>query len=578
MAKSKRDNNTIADLIKSAKAKDRVPVSSEETAQAFTEKMTEIEIKEKERAAEARAMQQGLSYINLRGFPIASDYLKLISKEKSKQLKVISFYKDHRSIKIAVVNPDDPGLLELQQGFQKQFVKIQVEMFLTSEYSFGKAYELYEHVHVPKQVKKGLEISQEDIEKYSKEIQSFRQLSEKLKGASITQIFTLILAGAIQAKSSDVHIETEEDKIIVRYRIDGVLHNVATIRKQDWPKIISRVKLLAGLKLNITTVPQDGRISIYLTKERIDVRVSTLPTAFGESVVMRLLMSSAIGIGFEELGIRGLAFEQIAKEIKKPNGMIITTGPTGSGKTTTLYAFLNQLNTPETKIITLEDPIEYQMEGVNQSQIDHSKKYDFAKGLRSILRQDPDIIMVGEIRDKETAEVAIQAALTGHLVLSTIHTNDAAGAVPRFIAMGVKPFLLAPALNAIMAQRLVRRICEGCKEKVDLDQQTQERIKNILGAIPEKSGYKVDLNKEMTFYKGKGCDKCHNLGYKGRIGIYEIFIMNKEIEKIIISEEVSEYRMKELATEAGMITMVQDGLLKAVDGITSVEEVFRVAQ
>lgn len=573
-----RLDNTIDDLIKSVENTGKISVATPETAEAFTDKMTEIEIREKERATEGMAGQLGFPYINLKGFPIASDYLRLIPKEKSKELKAICFFKDDNSIKLAAVDPEVAGLKDVISQLREKFFNIRIDLFLITEHSFQCAYKLYEHVHIPKQIKRGVEISQDDIDKYRREIKSFRQISGKLKGANVTQIFTIILAGAISSRSSDVHIETEDKEIVVRYRIDGVLQKVATIRKEDWTKIISRVKLLAGLKLNITTVPQDGHITIYLTGDKIDVRVSTLPTAYGESIVMRLLMSSAAGISYEELGIRGRACEQIKQEIEKPNGMIITTGPTGSGKTTTLYSFLKVLNTPGNKIITLEDPIEYHIEGVNQSQVDRSKDYDFARGLRSILRQDPNIIMVGEIRDKETADVAIQAALTGHLVLSTVHTNDAAGAVPRFLAMGVKPFLLAPALNAVMAQRLVRRICEHCKEKADLDQATQERIKNILAAIPANSGYKVDLGKELVFYQGRGCEQCHDLGYHGRIGIYEIFVMTKEIEKVIISSEISEYQMKELAVKNGMISMVQDGLLKALDGITSVDEVFRVAQ
>jgi len=575
---NQRDNKTIDDLINSINDRKQVKVSSNETEEAFAEKMSEIEIKEKERATEERAASLGLAHIDLTGFPISSDYLKLIPKEQAKELETICFFKDPNSLKLAVVDPDVPGLEELQKKLKEKFYNIRIDLFLISEHSFQSAFKLYEHVHIPKQVRKGVELSEEEIDKFRREITSFKQLSEKLKGATVTQIYNIILAGAIQAKASDIHIETEEDEIVVRYRIDGVLQKVATVRKEDWDKIISRIKLLAGLKLNVTDVPQDGRISIFLPKEKIDVRVSTLPTAFGESAVMRLLMSSAMGTNFSKLGIQGQDFTALQSEVKKPNGMIITTGPTGSGKTTTLYAILNELNTPENKIITLEDPIEYQIEGINQSQVEHGKDYNFARGLRSILRQDPDIIMVGEIRDQETAEVAIQAALTGHLVLSTIHTNDAAGAIPRFLAMGVKPFLLAPALNVIMAQRLVRKICPQCKEKVDLDQETSERIKNILGAIPKQSERKVDLNKEMVFYQGKGCDHCHGLGYKGRIGIFEIFVIDKDIEKIVISESVSEYRMKELANEKGMVTMMQDGLLKALDGITTVKDVFRVCK
>jgi type II secretory ATPase GspE/PulE/Tfp pilus assembly ATPase PilB-like protein len=307
---------------------------------------------------------------------------------------------------------------------------------------------------------------------------------------------------------------------------------------------------------------------------------------------MRILHSGSKGVTFDELGLRGDAHARLKKEISRPNGMIITTGPTGSGKTTTMYAVLRTLNKPGVKIITLEDPVEIKMEGINQSQVDSSHDYTFAKGLRSLLRQDPDICMVGEIRDLETAEIAIQAALTGHLILSTIHTNSASGTIPRFLSMGVKPFLLAPALNSVIGQRLVRKICEHCQEEYTPEAEIMERIIKSLQTLPEaekgrvsKDGTRhdsvesknVDL-KKLKFFRGKGCEQCSGLGYKGRVGIYEIFTMNKEIEQAILSSEVSEYVIQELAVKSGMVTMVQDGLLKALDKITTAEEVFRVIE
>jgi type IV pilus assembly protein PilB len=387
----------------------------------------------------------------------------------------------------------------------------------------------------------------------------------------------MIVASALKAEASDIHIEAEENMVVVRFRLDGILHNIAQLPKEMQKQLISRIKLLSGLKINIFDKPQDGRFTIFLTNDKVDVRVSTIPTGFGESIVMRLLRSAAVGLEFEDLGLRGKAYEELKRQINRPNGMIVTTGPTGSGKTTTLYAILKKLAKPEVKIITLEDPIEYRLPGINQSQIDVSKGYTFPAGLRSILRQDPDVIMVGEIRDLETAETSIQAALTGHLVISTIHTNDASGAIPRFLSMGVKPFLLSPALNAIIGQRLVRRICPACKEETTLPPELLERVKKILSELPEEEKKGIDF-KNLKFYHGKGCDKCNMIGYKGRIGIYEIMLMNKEIEELILSGEVSEYKMKEVAVKNGMVTMVQDGLLKALEGITTVEEVFRVAE
>jgi type II secretory ATPase GspE/PulE/Tfp pilus assembly ATPase PilB-like protein len=482
-------------------------------------------------------------------------------------------------LRVATTNPDNPQLLAIAADLEKEY-HAGVKLYFISERSFEFAFQLYRTLPRIRKAVGGVEITEADIKKYEKEISTFKDLDKKLKEVTITDMLTLIIAAAIKARSSDIHVEAEEKGIKVRFRIDGILHDVADMKPKLWPQVISRIKLISKLKINIADRPQDGRFTIYLSHETIDVRVSCLPTAFGESVVMRLLMSSIVGISFEELGLRGRAFEQLKNEIQKPNGMIVTTGPTGSGKTTTLYAILNKLNDPETKIITIEDPIEYKLAGINQSQTDSAKGYTFASGLRSILRQDPDIIMVGEIRDLETAEVAINAALTGHLVISTIHTNDAAGTIPRFLSMQVKPYLLAPALNGMIGQRLVRKICASCKQETELDNKTLSRVMQILAEIPEKSGSRIspDELKKLKFYKGGGCEQCQGLGYKGRVGIYEIMVMTKEVEALILSGQVSEYDMRANAMKNGMITMIQDGLLKAADGITTVDEVMRVAK
>jgi type IV pilus assembly protein PilB len=415
------------------------------------------------------------------------------------------------------------------------------------------------------------------LEKFKAIGKDFRQLGAEIEKVNITDLVTLFVAAAIQSNASDIHIEAEEKDVKIRFRVDGVLHDAASVKKELWPKIISRIKLLSGLKMNITDKPQDGRFGINLDEGKMDVRVSCTPTTWGESVVMRLLKSSATALQFDAMGLVGKAFTDLKAQTERPNGMIITTGPTGSGKTTTLYAILNKLNTEDIKICTLEDPVEYKLAGINQSQIDHSKGYTFADGLRSLLRQDPDVVMVGEIRDLETADTAINAALTGHLVLSTIHTNSAAGAIPRFLAMGVKPFLLAPALNAMMGQRLIRKICTSCKEELQLEPETLERVKKLLSEIPDGHPDKPDLS-VLKFFHGKGCEACNGIGYKGRLGIYEILLMSPEIEKMISAGEIAEVQIQEAATKAGMITMVQDGLIKALKGITSVEEVFSVSE
>lgn len=562
---------SIADLLSKKPLED-----GGSTQKKFEEKMGEIRQKEKEAETKAASVSQGYPYINLVGFAISPEALSLLPKERALTLKAVVFLFTGSEVRIGALDPTNPEINEvLFQITERTHTKGVI--YTISEHSFNTAIKLYDALPTPRKISSGVEITENELKKFQTEIANFKQLSERIQKASVTDVVTMTIAAALRSEASDIHIETEEKQIVVRYRLDGVLSDVAKMPHERWKEIISRVKLLSGLKINITTSPQDGRFTIFLTNDKVDVRLSTIPTAFGESVVMRLLRSAVTGLNFQQLGIRGKAYEQLQKEIKRPNGMIITTGPTGSGKTTTLYAVLNFLKSPELKIITLEDPIEYKLEGINQSQIDASKEYTFAKGLRSILRQDPDIIMVGEIRDLETADTAIQAALTGHLVISTLHTNDASGAIPRFLSMGVKPFLLAPALNVVIGQRLVRKICSQCVKEDELEENTLKRVIETLKSIPPQAEIKIDF-KNIKFYKGAGCDACNGTGYKGRIGIYEVFIMSKKIEQVILSEAVSEYRMREIAAENGMVTMAADGLLKALDKITSVEEVFSVAE
>lgn len=552
-------------------------IASQETEEKFREKMEEIQLKQKEQLTEQHAARSGLSYINLTGFPIGPETLSLIAQDIAEKLKMVCFLKSGHEIRIAAVDADTPGVRELVDEIAAE-QNSHVALYLISEHSFQSALKLYSRIPKVKKFIGGIEIRQEDVDRYRAQLKDFRELEANIRKVPLTEVFTLILAGAIEARASDIHIEAEESDVKVRYRIDGVLNTVATLPKDTWPRIINRIKLVAGLKINIDKVPQDGRITLVLDNEHIDVRVSVLPTAFGESVVMRLLMGSSTAITLEQLGLRGRAFKLLEENINRPNGMLLTSGPTGSGKTTTLYAIIMKLNKSDTKIITLEDPVEYSLPGINQSQIDWSKGYTFAKGLRSMLRQDPDIVMVGEIRDLETAETSIQAALTGHLVLSTIHTNDAIGVIPRLMSMGTKPYLLAPALNLMMAQRLVRKICPHCVTDDVPGAEQMERIKKTLSEIPANSGEHADASKPMTFKKGKGCEECKGLGYKGRIGIFEVIAMTGAIEKLILTGSAAEVDLQQLAKEQGMVTMAQDGILKALDGLTTVEEVYSVAE
>ncbi len=567
-----KDFQSIENLIQESKG--GVSLDDDTAGGMLAKKQRQIKIKEMEKATKRMASAMGLPYIDLFGFPLSPEAISLISEEDSKKLKTISFFYDGKQIRFATTNPDNENLGPFLDKIAKE-KHAEASLYLISEHSFQYAIDFYKNLPKVKEVSRAIDITEEELNRFSENFSSFRDLQKQLEEANISDIIAIIMASSIKSGSSDIHIEAEEEDIKVRFRIDGILHDVASIDKKLWKKIISRLKVLARVKINISDKPQDGRISINTKKERIDIRVSFLPTNFGESVVMRLLRSGSVGLAFEELGIRGKSYEVLKREVERPNGMIITTGPTGSGKTTTLYAILKKLNTQDTKIITIEDPIEYQLKGINQSQT--SEKYTFAQGLRSIVRQDPDVVMVGEIRDLETAEIAIQAALTGHLVLSTIHTNDAAGTVPRFLSMGAKPFLLAPALNAMIGQRLVRRVCSHCK-KIDIpNEEHLERAKKILEGLPENEKKNVDFD-NLIFYKGEGCDACQNIGYKGRIGIYEIISVNEDVEKAILGGKASEYDMRRLAHKAGMVSMVEDGILKALDGITSLEEVFRVAE
>jgi type IV pilus assembly protein PilB len=568
---------SIEDLIGKGKEKKDLGAGQLTEQEKLQEKMQDIRLKEKEAETKAKAASLGFEHIDLTGFPISPEALALIPRTQAKKEQVIAFLYSGEEVRIGAVDPDKDIIEDIKFQISER-AHVNVKVYMISRHSFEVAEKLYDALPEVREVVKGVEIKQEEIERFQEEMKTLSDLNAMVQKVSTTDFVVLVIAAALQSGSSDIHIEAGEKQVVVRLRIDGILQKIATVKKEMWPKIVNRFKLISALKLNITTVPQDGRFTIFVGEdEKVDVRVSTLPTAFGESIVMRLLKPSAISLAFEELGIRGKAYEQLKREVERPNGMIVTTGPTGSGKTTTLYAILRKLNDEETKIITLEDPIEYKLEGISQSGMDKSKDYTFAKGLHSILRQDPDVIMVGELRDLETADVAIQAALTGHLVISTIHTNSAAGAVPRFLSMGVKPFLLAPALNAIIGQRLVRRICKECKKEDTLDADTMQKVRDVLDKLAPDSGHEVDLD-AAKFWTGGGCDACHGTGYKGRMGIYEIFAMSPAIEKLILSGQVSEYDMQNIAIEQGMITMAQDGLLKALDGITSVEEVFGVAE
>ena len=404
-----------------------------------------------------------------------------------------------------------------------------------------------------------------------------KALQDAIIAGNIPQIVMHAISYALHAGTSDIHIEPEEKTVRIRFRVDGVLRHVVEYPPTLHPAVVSRVKIMSNLKIDEQRIPQDGRTQVTTEDGRgIDLRISTLPTVNGEKICMRLQDKSKSIPDLPDLGICGSALEKMERFTKLPNGVLLVTGPTGSGKTNTLYSTLHRLNTIGVNIMTFEDPVEYQMDGLNQSQVIADIGYTFAMGLRTALRQDPDIIMVGEIRDQETIEIAIRAALTGHLVLSTIHTNSAVGTITRITDMGVQPFLISSSIQGIIAQRLVRRVCQDCKEEYTPEASLAEQVKKELKTVKEND-LDPKVLESMKLYKGKGCDKCGDTGYKGRLGIYEILEMFRDLEEMILANATDD-KMMEVAKKDGMVSLVQDGLIKALQGLTTVEEVFRIAQ
>ena len=537
----------------------------QDLSRALKEQTREI----KEHEAQKRAAELSLPYINLQTFPVDLQVLALFTEVEATELQALPFFREHRDLRIGTLDPKHPLLKEKLRELSKNY---KVSLYYISADSFKESLKYYKKVVVLKpetsetiRIDPGLSGPQ-----MIKDLAS--EATTQTKTAS--ELLNNIFGAALDYKASDIHLEPEEHLVKVRFRIDGVLRDMVNLAPTWQKALTARVKLLAKLKLNVANTTQDGRLTFFIGDRPIDVRVSVLPSSYGESFVLRLLGIGVTKLKLSQLGMRQDLYTQVEHQLHKPNGMIVTTGPTGSGKTTTLYAFLNELNQPGVKIITLEDPVEYKLEGIQQTPVDYRVDFNFPKGLRAILRQDPDIVMVGEIRDPETAETALQAALTGHVVLSTLHTNDAAGAIPRLLSMGIKPFIIAPALNAVIAQRLVRKLCTACKQPVELPPNVMKRVKEIFKDIPANSAVKVP--ETLQFYHSPGCVQCEGLGYEGRVGIYELIEVNDNIKDLVL-KEASGLDIKKQAYQDGMVTMAQDGLLKALEGVTDVEEVFRVA-
>lgn len=517
---------------------------------------------------------------------ISTDVVKQFPENLAKTYRIVFFETISDKIFKAVTSqPDNPAVYEILD-FLKKRNKIEVQLYITTPKIINNILKRYKDVPLKRRKPTDSSEVKPEVEKISvapgeldvgslitKPIQTIKQLKEIIKSENVPKMVAGILNLASNKKASDIHIEPREKDLRIRYRIDGVLRDIVQINKKFHPPIIARVKISSRMRIDEQRVPQDGRFDVNFKKGTIDIRVSTLPTSQGEKVVMRLLDKTKGIISLEELGLRGRGYDILSKNVKKPYGMILATGPTGSGKTTTLYAILQTINSSEVNIVTLEDPIEYEISGINHCQARSDIGFSFADGLRSVLRQDPNVIMIGEIRDRDTAGMAIHASLTGHLVLSTLHTNDASGAVPRLVDMKIESFLIASSVSCVVAQRLVRRICSKCKQKINLPPQLHSSIVHELKTIPEKAGIKLNLN-SLSFYRGKGCADCEG-GYIGRLGIFEVLPISSEIQKLIVARSSGDL-IKAKAIEEGMLTIRQDGFIKASSGETTIDEVLRV--
>lgn len=509
---------------------------------------------------------KNIPYIDLSTLPIDSQAVGFISESIARSYNIIPYKYDriNHTLYVASNNPEDIALIDFLSKKTNQKIILayadidEIKKYINIAFSQGLSPEVKQALkeYLPKN-----------------NVQKNENYNLTVNEAPIAKIVSTIIEFAIKSRASDIHIEPEENRTKVRYRIDGILQEKLSLPKSIHEALVSRIKILSEMKIDEKRIPQDGRFNFKVDNEEVDLRVSTLPTVNGEKIAMRLLKKTGGIPNLNELGLRGPQLKDVEEAILKPYGIILITGPTGSGKTTTLYSILTRLNKPSVNIMTLEDPVEYQIPGINQVQINPQAGLTFATGLRSFLRQDPNIILVGEIRDKETTQLAIQAALTGHLVFSTLHTNDSATAIPRLIDLGAEPFLVASVLTAVIAQRICRRICPHCKTAYQPIKQVEDNIRLVLGdLLPKKY-----QNQPITLYKGEGCQECNQTGYLGRIAIFEVLRLSSTINRMILKQE-SAKAIEDQAKKEGLIIMKQDGYLKALDGITTIEEVLRVAE
>ncbi|MEX0649588.1 MAG: GspE/PulE family protein [Candidatus Andersenbacteria bacterium] len=552
--------------------------TGEDIGEELSARLHRLEYEQQERLAQHRAEQAQLPYLSLVIFPINSEVVEMIPKSQAEAAGAVLFYKQGQDIRLGVVNPGTAAVEEIVQYLTQRF-GIPPQLYVISHRSLISVLARYRREHEEEVVPQGeVRIAQEEVAAFEEVLQNLEDLGRRITSLPPTEILNTIVVGAVKVGASDIHIEPHEKDARLRFRIDGVLQDVTSFDREGWSLLLSRVKVLAQLKLNVRDVPQDGSFVLRVAEEVYDMRLSVLPGGYGENIVVRVLDRKSQAVRITDLGMKDRDFNLVKQELRKVNGMILVTGPTGSGKTTTLASFISEVNKPELKVITLEDPIEYRLAGVEQTQIDVDAGYTFAKGLRSILRQDPDIIMIGEMRDTETAETAVHAALTGHLVFSTLHTNNAAGAIPRLVDIGIKPFVLGPALNMVIAQRLVRVVCLQCAQEYVPGNDERESIRNVMRGIRKDIFDPAVLdNKTLTFKKAVGCAACGKTGYKGRKGVFEIFSIEGSMEELVL-QGADAGHIQEEALKQGMTTIAQDGYLKVIEHITTTEEVARISE
>lgn len=540
---------------------------TKEVSEKVLKKMREEAIED---AAEVLANETGLPYHDLHLFPVDTNDISLIPESDARRLKVASFQKNGDKVSVALADPKDESIMKyLQELADKQ--GWQLSLSVVSQASLEKVWGRYQSQKLLETLDQmQVSFGGEDLMNFEKNFKSLKKIARN--DVPTSEIIEIILAGATKLRGSDVHIETHESGARIRYRIDGVLQEIGNIPVSVYQLLLARIKMLGNMKINIRDRAQDGHFFVSVDGKRIDIRVSLIPGQHGENINMRLLNGEDVNVDLGSLGIYGVAYEILQKAISKPNGMILNTGPTGSGKTTTLYSIINKINNPTIKIITVEDPIEYAISGVVQTEISQRRDYTFVSALRAIVRQDPDVILVGEIRDDETADTAVSAALTGHLLLSTLHTNSALGTIPRLLELGVKPSLIASCMNVIVAQRLVRILCERCKEPYLPSKKTIAALEKILALIPD-NGKTKKPEKIETLYRPKGCPYCTLTGYRGRKGIFEIVDMTQSIRDLV-SNMATEKEIFNEARKNGYILMAEDGLIKVLDGLTTMEEVW----